>query len=104
MGDIGKRYVERYWSEMNFKAVDRFKKLAKEHGCTLPQFAMAWILNNKAVTSVLSGLITMEQLKENAASVDIELTPEDIRVCDEVWAVFRPPRYFYARDMRIRFD
>jgi aryl-alcohol dehydrogenase (NADP+) len=104
MGDIGKRYMERYWSDINFNAVDQFKKLAKEHGCTLPQFAIAWILNNKTITSVLSGLITMEQLKENVASVDIKLTPEEIEVCDKVWVWFRPPRYFYARDMRIRFD
>jgi len=104
MGDIGERYMERYWSEMNFKAVDEFKKLAKKHGCTLPQFAIAWILNNPTITSVLSGLTTMEQLKENAAAVDIILTDEEIKVCDDVWAWFRPPRYFYARDMRIRRD
>jgi aryl-alcohol dehydrogenase-like predicted oxidoreductase len=104
MGDIGERYMERYWSEMNFKAVNQFSKLAKKRGCTLPQFAIAWILNSPAVTSVLSGLITTEQLKENAASVDITLTPEEVKVCDEVWAWFRPPRYFYARDMRIRSD
>ena len=104
MGDIGKRYMERYWSEMNFKAVDKFSKLAKKRGCTLPQFAMAWILHNETITSVLSGLTTIEQLKENAAAVDIKLTSEEIKVCDDVWAMFRPPRYFYARDMRIRFD
>jgi 1-deoxyxylulose-5-phosphate synthase len=104
MGDIGKRYLERYWSEMNFQAVDRFKNLADGHGCTLPQFAIAWLLNNPTVTSVLSGLITLEQLKENAAAVDIKLTPEDVKICDEIWAAFRPPRYFYARDMKIRFD
>jgi aryl-alcohol dehydrogenase-like predicted oxidoreductase len=104
MGDIGERYMERYWSEINFRAVDQFNRLAKKHGCTLPQFAIAWILNNKTITSVLSGLTTMEQLKENVASADITLTPEETQVCDEVWAWFRPPRYFYARDMRIRFD
>jgi aryl-alcohol dehydrogenase-like predicted oxidoreductase len=104
MGDIGKRYMERYWSELNFKAVDKFSKLAKKHGCTLPQFAIAWILNNRAVTSVLSGLTTLAQLKENAAAAEIKLTPEEVKACDEVWAWFRPPRYFYARDMRIRLD
>lgn len=104
MGDIGKRYMERYWSEMNFKAVDQFKKLAEKRGCTLPQFAIAWILSNPTITSVLSGLTTMEQLMENVAAVKIKLTDEEIKVCDEVWEWFRPPRYFYARDMRIRFD
>jgi aryl-alcohol dehydrogenase (NADP+) len=104
MGDIGKRYMERYWSEMNFIAVDRFQKLADERGFTLPQFSIAWILNNTTVTSVLSGLTTLDQLKENVVALDIRLTDEEIKACDEVWAMFRPPRYFYARDMRIRFD
>jgi aryl-alcohol dehydrogenase-like predicted oxidoreductase len=89
---------------MNFKAVDRFRELADGHGCTLPQFAIAWLLNSPAVTSVLSGVTTVEQLEENAFAVDIRLTQDDIKICDEVWEIFRPPRYFYARDMRIRFD
>jgi aryl-alcohol dehydrogenase-like predicted oxidoreductase len=104
MGDIGKGYMKRYWSEINFKAVDRFKKLAKKHGCTIAQFAIAWLLNNKTVTSVLSGFTTMAQLKDNVAAVEITLTPEEIAACDEVWAMFRPPRFFYARDMRIRME
>jgi aryl-alcohol dehydrogenase-like predicted oxidoreductase len=99
---FGKGYLERYWSDINFKAVDRFKYLAKEHGCTLPQFAIAWILNCPTVTSVLSGLTTVDQLKENTAAVDIKLTAEELKACDEVWAMFRPPRFFYAKDMRIR--
>jgi aryl-alcohol dehydrogenase (NADP+) len=104
MGDIGKRYMERYWSDMNFQAVDRFKNLARERGCSMPQFAIAWILNTPAVASVLSGLTSLEQLEENVGAVDIKLTPEELAVCDEVWSIFRPPRYFYARDMRIRMD
>jgi 1-deoxyxylulose-5-phosphate synthase len=99
---FAKGYLERYWSETNFKAVDRFKELANSHGCTLPQLAIAWTLNCPTVTSVLSGLITVDQLKENIAAVEIKLSPEELQVCDEVWAMFRPPRFFYALDGRFR--
>jgi aryl-alcohol dehydrogenase-like predicted oxidoreductase len=100
--DLGKAYFDRYWSETNFRAADEFRKLAQGRGCTLAQFAIAWILNNKAVTSVLSGFTTVEQLRENVAAIDIKLTHEELGVCDEVWSWFRPPRFFYAKDMRIR--
>ena len=104
LGDIGPRYMERYWLEVNFQAIDRLQKIAKEHGCTMPQFALAWILQNPTITSAISGVINVEQLEENIAATEITLSLEELQACDEVWAMFRPPRYHYARDMRIRMD
>jgi 1-deoxyxylulose-5-phosphate synthase len=94
---MGQGYLTRYWSETNFQAVDILKKMAQARNVTLPQFAIAWILNNPAITSVLSGSISMEQLTENMAAVDIKLTPEEMKNCDEVWQMFRPKRYSYFR-------
>ena len=94
---MGPGYTERYWSEMNFKAVDMFKQAAKDHGCSLAQFAIAWILNNKAITSVLSGTTAAKQLNENIAAADIILTEEEKKICDEAWLMFRPVRYHYAK-------
>jgi aryl-alcohol dehydrogenase-like predicted oxidoreductase len=94
---LGKGYYERYWSSLNFQAVDKLKKLAKEHGCSLPQFSLAWILSNNTITSVLSGTTALEQLEENLAASDIKLTKEELNACDEVWQIFRPPRYHYAK-------
>ena len=97
LSELGPGYLQRYWSETNFQAVDRLKKVAREHGVTLAQFALAWILNNPTITSVLSGTISLEQLEENTAAVDIKLSPEEFQACDDVWSMFRPPRYHYAR-------
>jgi aryl-alcohol dehydrogenase-like predicted oxidoreductase len=99
---LSKLYLERYWSEINFKAVEQIRKLIKDHGCTLPQFALAWIINNKAITSALSGTTASEQLAENIAATEITLSQEEIQGCDDVWKMFRPPRLFYAIDGRIR--
>ena len=100
MEGLGPGYLDRYWSEANFRAVDRFKELAAARGVTLPQFALAWILNNPAVTSVLSGVISPEQLEENLAATNIMLAPEEMEACDEVWAMFRPPRYHYTKTLK----
>jgi aryl-alcohol dehydrogenase-like predicted oxidoreductase len=100
---LGKGYYDRYWSETNFKAADRIKKLAKERGCTLPQFSLAWILQNPVITAFLTGPTTQAQLKENLAAVEMKLTPEEMQACDEVWEMFRAPRYPYARDLQVAF-
>jgi aryl-alcohol dehydrogenase-like predicted oxidoreductase len=97
---MGPGYLERYWSEINFKAVDRFKGIAKEHGCSLAQFALAWILNNETITSVISGTTALEQLDENLAATEIKLSPEELQACDDVWQMFRPPRYSYAKTLQ----
>ena len=94
---MGPGYKDRYWSELNFKAVDTLKQVAKDHGCTLAQFAIAWVLNNKAITSVLSGTTAAKQLNENIEAADIVLTEEEKKICDDVWLMFRPPRYHYAK-------
>jgi len=94
---LGPGYLERYWSEINFKAVEKLQQIAKEHGCSLAQFALAWILSNETITSVLSGTTALEQLEENLAAAEIKLSPEELQACDEVWQMFRPPRYHYAK-------
>jgi aryl-alcohol dehydrogenase-like predicted oxidoreductase len=94
---LGPGYLERYWSEINFKAVARLQQIAKEHGCSLAQFALAWILSNETITSVLSGTTALEQLEENLAAAEIKLSPEELQACDDVWQMFRPPRYHYAK-------
>ena len=63
----------------------------------MTQFALAWILSNKTITALLSGTTTLEQLEENLSAIDIQLSQEELKACDEVWyELFRPPRQHYA--------
>jgi aryl-alcohol dehydrogenase-like predicted oxidoreductase len=91
-----------YWSEIDFKALDRFKKLAKEHGRSMSQLCIAWILSHKEITAAISAPLSPEELEENLKSTEIELSQEEFEVIDEVWSWFRVPRWFYAYDRRIR--
>ena len=93
-----------YWSEINFEAVVEFKNIAKEHGRSMSHLCLSWVLNHEEITAVISAPISAEQLEENLPAVDIELSKEELAAIDEVWSWFRPPRYFYARDNRIRTD
>lgn len=55
------------------------REMALERGQTLAQLALAWVLNEKAVTSVLVGASKPEQLLDNAAVVNSPvLTPDEL--------------------------
>jgi len=94
---MGKMYYERYWSAANFEAVASLKQIAKEHGRSLPQFALAWILSNEAITSAICGATSLQQLEENLGATEVELTEEELAACDGVWQQLRPLRFFYGR-------
>lgn len=57
---------------------DRLEPFAKDHGYTLAQLAVAWVLANPAVTSAICGAKTPEQAVENAKAAEWRLTSEDM--------------------------
>jgi aryl-alcohol dehydrogenase-like predicted oxidoreductase len=70
--------------EKGFKILDVLTAIAKAHGVTVPQIALAWILANDAVSSVIIGARKIAQLDDNLKSIDIALTPDDMKALDEV--------------------
>lgn len=44
--------------------------MQKKRGQSLAQMSIAWVLNNKAVTSALIGVRNLKQLKENVESLN----------------------------------
>ena len=57
--------------------VDRLKSLASELGVTLPQFAIAWCLRKKNITSAIIGASNKKQVIENCTAADVFIS-EDI--------------------------
>jgi aryl-alcohol dehydrogenase-like predicted oxidoreductase len=94
---LGPMYTERYWSAANFEAVAKLKEVASAHGRKLAQFALAWILNSKAITSIVLGVSSLKQLEENLQATEIALTEEELSACDKVWQELSPPRFLYGR-------
>ena len=67
---------ERHLNPLAMKAYDEYYKLAKECKVTMVQLAQAFVNSRPFVTSNIIGATTMDQLKENIQSVEIELTSE----------------------------
>ena len=67
---------ERMINPLAMKAYDEYYKLAKEYNITMVQLAQAFVNSRPFVTSNIIGATTMEQLKENIKSINMELTSE----------------------------
>ncbi len=78
------QYPERYWFEPNFRIIDQLRPISTRSGRTLAQYAQAWLLAHPAVTSVITGATSVEQVEENAAAVDNPLSEEDYRAGGEI--------------------
>jgi voltage-dependent potassium channel beta subunit len=61
--------------------VGRLAKIAEELGCTLAQLALAWVLKNPRVSTVITGASHPSQILENlkAAEVAERITPQVLR-------------------------
>jgi L-glyceraldehyde 3-phosphate reductase len=57
-------------TKRNIKIISDLNQIAKKRGQTLSQMALAWVLNNKAVTTALIGASSVRQIKENIESLD----------------------------------
>ncbi|WP_430227961.1 NADP(H)-dependent aldo-keto reductase [Paraburkholderia tropica] len=67
---------QRYSKPQAIAATSRYVALAKEHGLSPAQFALAFVNSRPFVTSNLIGATSMAQLKENIASVDVKLSAD----------------------------
>jgi aryl-alcohol dehydrogenase-like predicted oxidoreductase len=67
-----------------FNILDVLHPMAKDKGVSVAQLALAWLLHQPAVTSVIIGANKMEQLEDNLASVNVTLSREDLERLDEV--------------------
>ncbi len=57
------------------EAVQRLRPLAEEAGCTMAQFALAWVLRDSRVTSAIVGASRPEQVSDNAAASGLSIDP-----------------------------
>ena len=69
------------------KIVEVMRGIAKDKNVSIAQIALAWLLHQEAVTSVIIGARKMKQLEDNIASTEVELTEEDLEKLDEVSAL-----------------
>ncbi len=64
--------------------VDAMRVIADAKGVTVAQIALAWLLHQPAVTSVIVGAKRIDQLQDNLGAVEVQLSAEERATLDAV--------------------
>jgi aryl-alcohol dehydrogenase-like predicted oxidoreductase len=70
--------------EKTYDIIEAMQGIAKRTGAAVAQIALAWLLHQPAVTSVIVGAKKPAQLKDNLAAVDVRLEAADLEKLDKV--------------------
>ncbi len=70
---------ERAWN-----VIDAMRPMAEARDCSVARIALAWLLHQPRVTSVLLGAKRPEQLADNLAAAEIELSVDELASLDQV--------------------
>lgn len=84
--------------EHAYACVEAMRPIAETRGVSVARIALAWLLHQPAVTSVIVGAKRVEQLADNIGATEVALTPEELAALDKV-AAPRPeyPQWMFAR-------
>lgn len=66
-----------FGTDQNFDIVDKLDDFARARNKTVLDLALGWLGSQKSVGSVIAGATTSEQIEQNAAGANWELTPEE---------------------------
>ncbi|MDU4353963.1 aldo/keto reductase [Phytobacter diazotrophicus] len=92
-GEEGSRRLEFDFPPVNkdraFDCIDVMRVIAEEKGVSVAQIALAWLLHQPVVSSVIIGAKRPDQLEDNIAATHIRLTEEELRQLDAVSALPR---------------
>ena len=91
--EAGGRRVEFDFPPVNkdraFDCVDVMRTIADSKGVIVAQIALAWLLHQQAVISVIIGAKRPEQLDDNLAATSVQLSDEELKQLDAVSALPR---------------
>jgi aryl-alcohol dehydrogenase-like predicted oxidoreductase len=67
-----------------YDAIDVMKAIAEPRGASVAQIALAWLLHQPVVSSVIVGAKRVEQLTDNVAATDVTLTEDELVKLDAI--------------------
>ena len=71
-------------TDLNFDKLARLESFAKEHGHSVGELAIAWLLSHPWLGSVIAGATSTEQLCANASAVNWKLSRDDVSQVDKI--------------------
>src|SRR5919205_4489303 len=78
----GAKMIQRWMRDDVLAAVQELRPVAEEAGLTMPQLAVAWVLQNPNVASAIVGASRPEQVADSAAAAGVRLEPDVLKRID----------------------
>src|SRR5205823_1656482 len=75
-------YREAYWQKPVFVGIDALRSVFLARHIPLVHVALAWLLRQPGMTSVVLGATSIRQLQESLGGCLLELTHDDMALCD----------------------
>jgi aryl-alcohol dehydrogenase-like predicted oxidoreductase len=70
-----------------FDCIDAMRPIAAAHGVSVAQVALAWLLHQRQVTSVIVGAKRLDQLEDNIAATRLKLSADELSALDRASAL-----------------
>ena len=87
LGEEPERGMEAYGrrnpEERTWRVIDDVRSVAEARGASMAQVALAWLVDRPAVTSVILGARTLEQLDDNLGAAGLHLSAAETARLDE---------------------
>eukprot|EP00741_Cyanophora_paradoxa_P008686 tig00001368_g8409.t1 len=84
-------FQQRYHAEPTMAATRKYAELAKKHGITPTQLALAWCKSRWYVASTIIGATSVEQMREDVEAFRVTLSPDVLAAVDAIHAEARNP-------------
>jgi aryl-alcohol dehydrogenase-like predicted oxidoreductase len=97
-GDKSDDWTTNHFQPAVFDVIEALGALASQKNATVTQVALAWILNNPAISSVVIGTRDLTQLSEQLASVELKLEADELAQLDQVIGFGRAITPYYLDD------
>lgn len=86
--------------DKGYKVIEALRTIADKHKASIAQVALAWVMQQSFVSSVLIGATKLEQLDDNLKSAQLTLDQVDLRTIEELTAI-QPPYPAWMQPMGI---
>lgn len=77
-GAVAGGYTSQYFTPENFAKVRKLSAWAEERGHTMSELAIAWLLGQPQMASVISGASKIEQVEANVKAAEWQLTADEL--------------------------
>jgi len=89
--------------ERAFTCIDAMRPMAEQRGVSVAQIALAWLLHQPVVTSVIVGAKRTDQLVDNIGATKVELSADELATLDKLSALAPEyPHWMFARQGEVR--